>query len=404
MATDWTGDSTRDWNKDDPDRGEMLGQQLHKDEEGHLAKQFPVYMSLVKNAKASLGNKIFGQEKLLSDLLTAAIAGGNTRLVGLPGNGKTEALQALAQILGLKFAKIQFTADMMPSDITGSKVWIPKTEEFQFKPGPVFTQLLFADEINRASAKVQSALLEVMQSSGVTIDGKFYPVPNPFMTFAAQNPDEQAGTSPLTEAQLDRFMQDFWVGYADAPAEKRIMVETTGPRHGMLDLHRRSDAGEDLTEPFNRATALPAVLGKNHLILMQNDARHLYLPAKFVDAVIHIVRGLRPEETSSKLIRDNVVWGPGPRAYQAFALVSKARALQRGEMAPHIGDIFEIAKSVLAHRMSIKYNAQDDNGNPVTFDTLFNEVAKPFLLDRTANVPTVNQGRGGLLVPGRKPK
>ena len=294
----------------------------------------------VAAAKAAIGNVIFGQELVVERTLITVLCGGHGMLVGVPGLAKTKLVEALGTVLGLDARRIQFTPDLMPSDILGSEV----LEEgqggkraFRFIPGPIFGQLLMADEINRASPRTQSALLQAMQEQHVTVAGSRHDMPKPFHVLATQNPIEQEGTYPLPEAQLDRFLMQIDVDYPDAAAERRIVFETTG------------------VEEAKPKAAMTA----DELIAAQRLVRRLPVGESVVDAILKLVRSARPGPDAGDLGK-LIAWGPSPRASQALMLVARARALLDGRLAPSIDDVIAMAEPVLKHRMALTFAARAD--------------------------------------------
>ncbi|KQW29730.1 AAA family ATPase [Rhizobium sp. Root274] len=288
--------------------------------------------------RAEVAKVIFGQEKVVENTLLAILSGGHALLVGVPGLAKTKLVTTLGTVLGLDANRIQFTPDLMPSDILGTEVMDQDENgrrSFRFVKGPVFAQLLMADEINRASPRTQSALLQSMQEYHVTIAGQPYQLPAPFHVLATQNPLEQEGTYPLPEAQLDRFLLQVDVLYPELAAERQILLETTGI----------SD---------NRASA---VITSERLVEIQKLIRQMPVSDTVVDAILSLVRSARPghgNETTDK----NVAWGPGPRAGQALMLCARARALYEGRLAPSIDDVHALAEPVLEHRMALTFAAR----------------------------------------------
>src|SRR6202050_1116706 len=288
-------------------------------------------------AKAAIGTVIFGQDKVAEEALMPILAGGHARLLGVPGLAKTKLVETLGIVLGLDARRIQFTPDLMPSDILGTEV-LQKSQagkrSFRFISGPVFAQLLMADEINRASPRTQSALLQAMQEQHVTVAGARHDLPKPFHVLATQNPLEQEGTYPLPEAQLDRFLMEVDVGYPDRDAERKILFETTGSEE---------------TRPK------PAMSAED-LMAAQRLVRRLPVGESVVDAILKVVRSARPgpESGDAKLI----AWGPSPRASQALMLAVRARALLDGRLAPSVDDVLELAEPVLKHRMALTFTAR----------------------------------------------
>ena len=281
---------------------------------------------------------IFGQEKVVENTLLAILSGGHALLVGVPGLAKTKLVTTLGTVLGLDANRIQFTPDLMPSDILGTEVMDQDEtgrRSFRFVKGPVFAQLLMADEINRASPRTQSALLQSMQEYHVTIAGQPYQLPAPFHVLATQNPLEQEGTYPLPEAQLDRFLLQVDVLYPELAAERQILLETTGV----------SD---------RRASA---VINSERLKEIQKLIRQMPVSDTVVDAILSLVRSARPGHGNASTDK-NVAWGPGPRAGQALMLCARARALYEGRLAPSIDDVHALAEPVLEHRMALTFPAR----------------------------------------------
>ena len=282
---------------------------------------------------------IFGQDAVIEQTLVTLLAGGHGLLIGVPGLAKTKLVETLGIVLGLDWKRIQFTPDLMPTDIIGSEV-LEESQSgkraFRFLSGPVFTQLLMADEINRASPRTQSALLQAMQERHVTVAGQRYDLPKPFHVLATQNPLEQEGTYPLPEAQLDRFLLQIDIGYPDKEAERRMLISTT--------------FGEE-------AMAAP-VCTPADLMLAQQIVRHIPVGEKVVESILKLVRAARPDSDGPKDIRDSVAWGPGPRASQAFMLAVRARALIQGRLAPSTDDVEALAQPILRHRMALTFPAR----------------------------------------------
>jgi MoxR-like ATPase len=294
----------------------------------------------VRAAKAAIGTVIFGQEKVVEQALITVLCGGHALLVGVPGLAKTKLVDTMGTALGLDAKRIQFTPDLMPSDILGTEVLeeVPGGKRnFRFIPGPVFAQLLMADEINRASPRTQSALLQAMQEQHVTVAGARHDLPKPFHVLATQNPLEQEGTYPLPEAQLDRFLMEIDVDYPDREAERRILFETTG-------------ADE---------TRAKAAMTAEDLMAAQRLVRRLPVGESVVEAILALVRSARPGPEGGEAAK-LIAWGPGPRASQALMLAVRAKALLDGRLAPSIDDVLELAEPVLKHRMAITFAARAD--------------------------------------------
>lgn len=291
-------------------------------------------------ARASIGARIIGQGEVVDLVLSALLSGGHALLIGLPGLGKTRLVDTLARVMGLHGGRVQFTPDLMPSDILGAEVLEEAKDgsrAFRFLPGPIFCQLLLADEINRASPRTQSALLQAMQEHAVTIAGHEHRMQEPFHVLATQNPIEQEGTYPLPEAQLDRFLLQIDVDYPSREAERDIMLATTG------------------TE---KAEAV-AVFAPGELLAAQNLLRRMPVGESVVALILDLVRACRPADASApEQVREAVIWGPGPRAAQALMLLVRARALLDGRLAPNTGDVLALARPVLVHRMALSYGAR----------------------------------------------
>ncbi|MBB4006350.1 AAA family ATPase [Allorhizobium taibaishanense] len=295
-------------------------------------------LSEIADVRAEVSKVIFGQEKVVENTLLAILSGGHALLVGVPGLAKTKLVTTLGTVLGLDANRIQFTPDLMPSDILGTEVMDQDENgrrSFRFVKGPVFTQLLMADEINRASPRTQSALLQSMQEYHITIAGQHYDLPAPFHVLATQNPLEQEGTYPLPEAQLDRFLLQVDVGYPDLAAERQILLDTTGVHD--------NQAG--------------AVLDAGRLSDIQKLIRQMPVPDSVVDAILSLVRAARPGQGHAETDK-HVAWGPGPRAGQALMLCARARALYEGRLAPSIDDVHALAEPVLQHRMALTFAAR----------------------------------------------
>ena len=277
----------------------------------------------IAKARAAIGTVIFGQEKVVEEVMVSILSGGHGLLVGLPGLAKTKLVDTLGTVLGLESRRVQFTPDLMPADILGSEVLeesLDHRRAFRFVKGPIFTQLLMADEINRASPRTQSALLQAMQELHVTVAGERYDLPRPFHVLATQNPIEQEGTYPLPEAQLDRFLMQIDVLYPDRVSEKRVLIETTGDHEAVA---RAAMTADDLTG-------------------IQRLVRRLPVGDAVVEAILDLVRAARPGENDSPLTK-LIAWGPGPRAAQALMLASRARALVDGRLSPSIDDVAALA-------------------------------------------------------------
>jgi MoxR-like ATPase len=303
----------------------------------------------VRAAKAGITNVIFGQDQVIDRALITVLSGGHGLLVGVPGLAKTKLVETMGIALGLDARRIQFTPDLMPSDILGSEVLEEGAggkRNFRFISGPVFAQLLMADEINRASPRTQSALLQAMQEQHVTVAGARHDLPKPFHVLATQNPLEQEGTYPLPEAQLDRFLMEIDVDYPGIEAERKILFDTTG-------------ADE---------TKAKAAMTAEELLAAQRLVRRLPVGESVVEAILALVRSARPGPDGGEFGK-LISWGPGPRASQALMLVVRARALLDGRFAPSVDDVLELAEPVLKHRMALTFAARAEGetiGNVIT--------------------------------------
>jgi len=292
----------------------------------------------IRAARQAVSTVIFGQERVVDNALVTILAGGHALLIGVPGLAKTKLVETLGTTLGLDAKRVQFTPDLMPSDILGAEVLDENAagkRSFRFIAGPVFAQLLMADEINRASPRTQSALLQAMQEQHITVAGARHDLPVPFHVLATQNPLEQEGTYPLPEAQLDRFLMEIDVGYPDRDAERKILFDTTGAEQ----------------------TAAKAAMTAETLITAQRLVRRLPVGDSVVEAILTLVRSARPGEDGNEVTK-SIAWGPGPRASQALMLAVRARALLDGRLAPSIDDVLELAEPVLKHRMALTFSAR----------------------------------------------
>jgi len=290
-------------------------------------------------ARGEVSQFIFGQSEVIEESLITLLAGGHLLLVGVPGLGKTKLVETIAQVFGLNTRRVQFTPDLMPADILGSEV-LEESENgqrsFRFIKGPVFCQLLMADEINRASPRTQSALLQAMQEHQVSVAGEYHHLPEPFHVLATQNPLEQEGTYPLPEAQLDRFLMQVDLTYPSIEAEMEILVKTTG-------------AGQGTPRQVMDADALMAG---------QQLVRHVPVGESVADAILELVRAGRPESSDIDDVVQYVAWGPGPRASQALMLGVRARAVIGGRLSPSVDDVLALAHPILRHRMALSFAAR----------------------------------------------
>ncbi len=293
----------------------------------------------IQRVHKAASSVIFGQDQVIERTLVTILAGGHALLIGVPGLAKTLLVDTLGKILGLDAKRIQFTPDLMPSDIIGSELLEDGgggPRSFRFVKGPIFAQLLMADEINRASPKTQSALLQAMQEHHVTVAGHRHDIPSPFHVLATQNPLEQEGTYPLPEAQLDRFLLQIDVSYPDLAAERRMLFATTGTEERRVE--------QMLTPP--------------ELITIQRLVRQLPVPDKVVEAILKLSRAARPGTGAGADTDRLIAWGPGPRASQALMLAVRAKALVDGRLAPSVEDVISLAEPVLKHRMALTFAAR----------------------------------------------
>ncbi|MFT9364979.1 MAG: MoxR family ATPase [Gluconobacter sp.] len=295
---------------------------------------------VLHHVRQAIGSIVLGQDSVIEQVLVTILSGGHALLMGAPGLGKTLLVNTASQVLGLEATRIQFTPDLMPSDITGAEILDQDADgrrAFRFLPGPIFGQLVLADEINRASPRTQSALLQAMAERRVTQGGKDYALPRPFHVLATQNPIEQEGTYPLPEAQLDRFMLQISLGFPNRDAERQMLLQTTGA-----------------TTP-----TVSALMNAESLLTAQNLVRRLPVGDQIVDAILSLTRSLRPEDPSaSPDVREAVSFGPGPRAAQALMIATRARALLDGRLAPSLDDIVALAGPVLSHRIGLGFGAR----------------------------------------------
>ena len=309
-------------------------------------------MALVRER---IGRVIFGQRAVVDLSLITLLSGGHALLIGVPGLAKTRLVETLGTVLGVDDRRVQFTPDLMPADILGSEV-LEESETgrraFRFIKGPVFCQLLMADEINRASPRTQSALLQAMQEHRVSVAGEYHPLPRPFHVLATQNPLELEGTYPLPEAQLDRFLLQIDVDYPDLEAERRMLIVTTGI---------------DEEAPVKTMTG-------EELLAAQRLVRRVPVGDSVVEAILSLVRAGRPEESAIEDVRRHVWWGPGPRASQALMLAIRARALIDGRYAPSKDDVLALAPPVLRHRMALNFAARAEG---VTIADIIAKLCEP---------------------------
>ena len=329
-------------------------QPANTEDTSRLAADIESLGGRLQDVRNAIGKMIFGQKEVVDETLITILAGGHGLLIGVPGLAKTRLVQTLGNVLGLEDKRIQFTPDLMPADILGSEVLEESdtgNRSFRFIRGPVFCQLLMADEINRASPRTQSALLQAMQERSVAVAGVSHNLPQPFHVLATQNPLEQEGTYPLPEAQLDRFLLQIDVTYPDEEAERTMLLATTGAAEGEA----------------------PQVLNGEELMAAQRLVRRMPVGDSVVDAILDLVRAGRPGEGNAE-IDDTVAWGPGPRASQALMLACRARAVLEGRLAPSVDDVIALAHPVLRHRMALTFAARAEG---ITMDQVIDKLAEP---------------------------
>jgi MoxR-like ATPase len=305
---------------------------------GGIEDRLDTVMATIADIRAATAKIIIGQDLVIDHALAAILAGGHALLTGVPGLGKTRLVETFGHVLGLSTRRIQFTPDLMPSDILGSEVLeeTPDGRKFRFIPGPVFTELLMADEINRASPRTQSALLQAMAEASVAVAGENRPLPRPFHVLATQNPLEQEGTYPLPEAQLDRFLLDIHINYPAEADERAMLLATTGTTN---------------LQPT-------PVISAGKLLEAQFLVRAMPVGTKIVDGILRLVRGARPETPAWPALATQLSWGPGPRAAQALMLASRALALLDGRLSPSLDDVAALALPALRHRMALTFSAR----------------------------------------------
>jgi|TARA_Y100000588_G_scaffold329556_1_gene365884 MoxR-like ATPase len=306
-------------------------------------------------ARANISKVIFGQSHVIDLSLTTLLSGGHALLIGVPGLGKTRLVETIGLVFGLEDNRIQFTPDLMPADILGSEVLEESDtgqRSFRFLKGPVFCQVLLADEINRASPRTQSALLQAMQEHRISVGGQSHELPKPFHVLATQNPLELEGTYPLPEAQLDRFLMEIDVGYPEEGAEREIMLATTGVSEAKAEV----------------------IFTADELIAAQKLVRSVPVGERVVNAILQIVRAGRPETSDIPDVLQHISWGPGPRASQAMMLACRARALIDERLAPSVDDVLALATPVLRHRMALNFAARAEG---ITIDQIIDRLCEP---------------------------
>ncbi len=329
---------------------------LHEPDAAELADQIESLGRRLQDVRKSIGQVIFGQDQVVDQTLITLLAGGHALLIGVPGLAKTRLVETLGTVFDMEDKRVQCTPDLMPADILGSEV-LEENEagrrSFRFIPGPVFCQLLMADEINRASPRTQSALLQAMQEHRVTVGGHPHDLPRPFHVLATQNPLEQEGTYPLPEAQLDRFLMQIDVSYPDLQAERSMLLATTGAEEAQA----------------------VRVMDGEELMAAQRLVRRVPVGEAVVEAILALVRSGRPDHSELEEVRAQVAWGPGPRASQSLMLAIRARALLDGRLAPSLDDVMALARPVLRHRMALNFAARAEG---VTIDDIIDRICAPF--------------------------
>ena len=309
-----------------------------------VKKDFTIANKKLSSVKNEINNLVFGQNLVIDQILISILAEGHALIIGLPGLAKTRIVSFLSIILGFATKRVQFTPDLMPSDILGSEILEENAKsgkDFRFIEGPIFSQLLLADEINRASPRTQSALLQAMQEKKVTITGNTYDLPKPFHVLATQNPIDQEGTYPLPEAQLDRFLMNIRISYPDQSAERKILNLS----------NEKNDAS-----PKN-------VLSSNELLEIQNFVKDIPVGESVVQYILNIIKQSRPETSEVKSVKENILWGPSPRASLALMTTCRAKAFLENRYSPSVFDVQSLVKPILSHRLKLNISAKSENVN-----------------------------------------
>ena len=309
-----------------------------------VKKDFTIANKKLSSVKNEINNLVFGQNLVIDQILISILAEGHALIIGLPGLAKTRIVSFLSIILGFATKRVQFTPDLMPSDILGSEILEENAKsgkDFRFIEGPIFSQLLLADEINRASPRTQSALLQAMQEKKVTITGNTYDLPKPFHVLATQNPIDQEGTYPLPEAQLDRFLMNIRISYPDQSAERKILNLS----------NEKTDAS-----PKN-------VLSSNELLEIQNFVKDIPVGESIVQYILNIIKQSRPETSEVKSVKENILWGPSPRASLALMTTCRAKAFLENRYSPSVFDVQSLVKPILSHRLKLNISAKSENVN-----------------------------------------
>ncbi len=316
----------------------------NKEKNEYTEKSLMLFQKKVADVNSEINQLVFGQEAVIQQIIISLLCGGHALIIGLPGLAKTRIVNFLGIILGLETKRIQFTPDLMPGDILGTEILDEgnkTTNYFKFIKGPIFCQLLLADEINRASPRTQSALLQAMQEKKVTVAGKDYLLPKPFHVLATQNPIDQEGTYPLPEAQLDRFLMNIKINYPDLEAEKKILLLSSK---------------EDTVEPKN-------IISSEDILLFQKIIKEIPAGESVVKYILKLVNETRPETSTIKSVKDNVLWGPSPRASISLLAASKAKAVLEKRYSPSKLDVKNLIMPILSHRINLNISAKADNIN-----------------------------------------
>tara|TARA_E500000178_G_scaffold310894_1_gene326399 strand:+ start:1933 stop:2937 length:1005 start_codon:yes stop_codon:yes gene_type:complete len=307
-----------------------------------VKKEFTIANEKLSSVKNEINNLVYGQTFVIDQILISILAEGHALIIGLPGLAKTRIVSFLSIILGFETKRVQFTPDLMPSDILGSEILEENAKsgkDFRFIEGPIFSQLLLADEINRASPRTQSALLQAMQEKKVTITGNTYDLPKPFHVLATQNPIDQEGTYPLPEAQLDRFLMNISISYPDQNAERKILNLS----------NEKNDAS-----PKN-------ILASNELLDIQNFIKEIPVGESVVQYILNVIKHSRPETSEIKSVKENILWGPSPRASLALMTTCRAKAFLENRYSPSVFDVQSLLKPVLSHRLKLNISAKAEN-------------------------------------------
>ena len=305
-------------------------------------KNFSIYHKKITEVNAEINKLVFGQEAVIEQIIISLLCGGHALIIGLPGLAKTRIVNFMGIILGLETKRVQFTPDLMPGDILGTEILDDAKKDddyFKFIKGPIFCKLLLADEINRASPRTQSALLQAMQEKKVTIAGKDYLLPNPFHVLATQNPIDQEGTFPLPEAQLDRFLMNIKINYPDLESEKKILLLTST---------------EDMVKPKN-------VVDYNDILNFQRFIKQIPVGESVIKYILNFISETRPETSKIKSVKENILWGPSPRASISLLAACKAKAFLENRYSPSKFDVKSLIKPILSHRVNLNISAKAEN-------------------------------------------